>query len=461
MKQIHAVQLAAQSLRRHRLTYSLSSLGIVAGVTSFIFFVGLAQGVKSVVLGQVFPIDRIEVARRTFDVGPVQLGGVGSALGASLDDQAVQALGGIPGVTGAFPKQKLAFKTMGWAGAELFGRDVRFEVFADGIAPGQLGSEAERLGFDEKGLLAEAEGPSCDPRATSSCDEGSYCVEDTGHCATPIPVLVSPHLLEMYNGSAVRAFGTPRLSPETLVGLGGTLQFGRSFAGREKGGPVLRRRARIVGMSDKAILFGATIPLPYVRHYNRIYRGAEGAQEYDSVVLQVAQADQLGAVAEAAQGMGFDLDERSRDAQRAGMMIAIVTLAMSLLTLAVIAIAALHVTHTFFMLVLERRHELALLRALGGSRRDIRRIVLYEAISVGAAAGLCGVGLARGAGWLVDRLATSYLPAFPFRPSSYFVFPTSLLLTGVASAILFCVLGALLPAHRAGRLEPAEVLTEG
>jgi len=452
-------RLVRQSLRRHSGTYLLSAVGVVAGIAAFVFFVALSQGVREVVLGKIYPVDRLEMVARTYDVGPLQLGGVGSSLAAKLDAAAIEKLTAIPGVRGAYPKQRLAFKAMGWMGGDLFGKDIKFELFADGIDPSLVSREPLLYeGFSARSVRREQEGPKCNPRDPDACTAPETCLADTKRCAPPIPVLVSAHLLEMYNGSAVRAFGVPRLSRDTLTGLTGTLQFGRSFAGREAGKPVIRRKATIIGLSDKAILFGATMPIEYVRHYNEIYRGEAGAGEYDSVVLQLQSAEAVGPVVAAASELGFDLDERSEDARRAGLLITIMTLALSLISLTIVGIAAVHVAHAFFMVVLERRRELGLLRAIGAASADVRNLVLVESSVVGLVSGVVGVGVARLAAMGLDLMAGHFLPHFPFRPDTFFSFPTWLYGAGVGFAVLFCVAGAFLPAARAARIEPARAL---
>ena len=373
-------------------------------------------------------------------------------------------LAALPGVAGAWPKQNLSFKAMGWAGDDLFGRSVKFEFFGDGIDSSLLTDEpAARQAFEAASVKDELEGPACDPAASNAalaqaCGADRYCPSDTRRCARPIPVIVSAHLLEMYNGSAVRAFNTPKLSPDTLVGLNATLQFGQSFAGREAGKPILQRKVRVAGISDKAILFGATMPLQYVRHFNEIYKGKDDSGEFDSVVLRSSAPDDLGRIAEAAAAQGFDLNERSQDARRAGWLLTIMTLSLTLISLAIVGIAALHVAHGFFMVVMERTKELGLLRAVGASQSDIGRLVMAESVAVGLAAGVVGVTVALAASAALDRAAETLLPDFPFRPDTYFAYPWWLPTAGVALSVLFCVLGAAVPARKASKMPPAQAL---
>jgi ABC-type antimicrobial peptide transport system permease subunit len=107
---------------------------------------------------------------------------------------------------------------------------------------------------------------------------------------------------------------------------------------------------------------------------------------------------------------------------------------------------------------MERRRELGLLRAVGATKRDVRRLVLVEATAVGLVSGVVGVGTAVLTAAILDRAAGTLLPDFPFRPDTYFAFPWWLPTAGVALSVIFCVLGAAVPAIRAGQVSPARAL---
>jgi len=61
---------------------------------------------------------------------------------------------------------------------------------------------------------------------------------------------------------------------------------------------------------------------------------------------------------------------------------------------------------------------------------------------------------------LLDRLARTGLPEFPFKPATFFTFHPEHLALGLGVALLAALLGAFLPARAAARLEPAKALTE-
>jgi ABC-type antimicrobial peptide transport system permease subunit len=59
---------------------------------------------------------------------------------------------------------------------------------------------------------------------------------------------------------------------------------------------------------------------------------------------------------------------------------------------------------------------------------------------------------------VADHLAATRLPDFPFKPDSFFSFPWWLIVAGLVFASLFAALGAVGPARRAGKVDPAAAL---
>jgi putative ABC transport system permease protein len=187
------------------------------------------------------------------------------------------------------------------------------------------------------------------------------------------------------------------------------------------------------------------------------YGTPEAAKRYHSIIVKVTAKDQVAAVAKAIQDL--DLEVTDSGAEQAGMLITVFVLVFSLLSTIIVGIAAVNIMHVFFMLVYERQREIGIMRAVGATRGDIRLIILGEAACVGLAAGTVGVLLAWAASLGFDAVSASYVPDFPYKPTTYFVFGPQLVLLALGFAAGFCVLGAFLPARRAARMDPAAVLT--
>ncbi|GAB2737042.1 ABC transporter permease [Kitasatospora kifunensis] len=117
------------------------------------------------------------------------------------------------------------------------------------------------------------------------------------------------------------------------------------------------------------------------------------------------------------------------------------------------------IANTFSMLVAQRTKELALLRAIGASRRQITRSVLIEALLVGllASAGglLAGVGIADGLRAILNGPGQANLPDGPL------IVALSTVASVLAVGVLVTVLAAWLPARRAGRIAPVAAMSNG
>ncbi|WP_431950649.1 ABC transporter permease [Actinacidiphila sp. bgisy167] len=114
------------------------------------------------------------------------------------------------------------------------------------------------------------------------------------------------------------------------------------------------------------------------------------------------------------------------------------------------------IANTFTMLVAQRTKELALLRAVGASRRQVTRSVLVEAFAVGAAAGVTGFLLGIGIAAVMRAAlgaAGAVLPA-----GALAVQPGT---AGVALAVGVgvTVLAAWLPARRAATIPPVAAMS--
>jgi putative ABC transport system permease protein len=116
------------------------------------------------------------------------------------------------------------------------------------------------------------------------------------------------------------------------------------------------------------------------------------------------------------------------------------------------------ILNTFSIIVAQRTRELALMRALGASRRQMIGSVLLEAVVIGlvaAALGLAaGVGVGGLLGWLFVKMSGG-----GFVLASLAV-PLSAILSSLIVGVVVTVVAAVLPALRASRIAPVAAMSE-
>ena len=60
MRAAALVDLVARDLKRSLRTFSVAAVGITVGVATLAFFLALSAGMREVVLGRIFPLDRFD-----------------------------------------------------------------------------------------------------------------------------------------------------------------------------------------------------------------------------------------------------------------------------------------------------------------------------------------------------------------------------------------------------------------
>lgn len=117
-------------------------------------------------------------------------------------------------------------------------------------------------------------------------------------------------------------------------------------------------------------------------------------------------------------------------------------------------VAALVISNTFNVLVASRTRVLALFRAIGASRSQVRGAAVVESLSLGAVGSVLGVGLGLLIGWGLSTVVRAFwMPEFAQMSPSVSAF-----VVGPVVGILVTLAAGLIPAIRASRVSPIEAL---
>ena len=116
------------------------------------------------------------------------------------------------------------------------------------------------------------------------------------------------------------------------------------------------------------------------------------------------------------------------------------------------------IANSLSITIAQRTRELATLRTLGASRRQVLRSILIESLIVGTIASIVGLFL----GLLLAKGLFKLFDAVGFTlPNSGLVFATRTVIVALLVGILVTVIASLRPAFRATRVEPIAAVREG
>ncbi len=120
-------------------------------------------------------------------------------------------------------------------------------------------------------------------------------------------------------------------------------------------------------------------------------------------------------------------------------------------------IAGLAMFNTLAMIVMEKTKEIAILRSMGYTRRDISQIFLWQAVIV--------LVLGTITGWLLGACVTYGISNVPIHIRGIFATDTFIVswsvwhyVAATLTALIMVMAASLIPARRAARLEPGDVI---
>lgn len=433
MKLRHYAFFLRRNLRRRRGRTATAILAIAFGIGIFHLMAALSLALHSQVLDQIesiFPERSLLVRRRAVDLGPIAVSP--KLLVPRLTPETAKRISDLPEVEAVHPILPLKVPVM--AMGQLMGFEGQTEAVVYGVPPALVADEVT----GERGF--------------------TYAAGQT------VPVMVPRYFIDMFNLGMAESQNLPKLTDSFVVGRGFDLLLGASLLTIERDdidtSTLTNVRCEIVGMTRDPSLFALLLPIEYVRIFNRMYWGDKYEEVYVQMNVLVRSSRDYEKVIKTIETMGFDVSGRRETAQRLRFAVTGGVVILLLFGLAVLTMAVINIMNTFALIMIERRDEIGLLRAVGATRRAATTMLLGESFVVGLLGGLAGSGAAWAVLILLNGALLRWVPQFSLTPDYW--------LDTRAGIFVFCVvLGALGSAvataplvRRSVRRWPAELLRD-
>jgi putative ABC transport system permease protein len=260
--------------------------------------------------------------------------------------------------------------------------------------------------------------------------------------------------------------GRPPAAPGEVVADVGTAEragfsLGDTVTILTLGAPEQFELVGLANFGDADNLAGATIAAFELAEAQRLLDLEGRFSEISIAAESGVEADALASDIEQALGTGFDIQtaEASTQDQLDSIAEDLGFLNTALLAFAAVAIfvGAFIITNTFRIIVSQRTRELALLRAIGATGRQVTWLVVIEALAVAVVASavgvLVGVGLA--------QLLAAVMNAIGFNlPDGPLTLAPRTVLIAMGVGIVVTLLASLLPARKAASIPPIAAMHE-
>ncbi len=201
---------------------------------------------------------------------------------------------------------------------------------------------------------------------------------------------------------------------------------------------------------------------------NMVFMNLPNAQDFfgrtgkaDGVDIHLINLDQTDAVTDAMRKL-FPDPYRVRNwiefNESAAAGFALLKRVYALVLVMLIGVAAFNLVATLIMVVMEKRKDIAVLIAMGATRRDVRLIFVLKGLIVGAAGTVAGLILGATGCFALARYQFIHIPREIYGISNLpiDIQPSNFAAVALASMLL-CLLATVYPARQASREMPVEV----
>ncbi len=179
---------------------------------------------------------------------------------------------------------------------------------------------------------------------------------------------------------------------------------------------------------------------------------------YLTLTVTVSNPSRVQDVQEAIRKMGFNtfsILDATRSLRR---FFSILDLFLGIFGSLALAVASIGIVNTLVMAILERRREIGIMKALGASDIDVKKLFFAEAGAMGFLGGALGVSL----GWFLGRVINAgtnvFLKHQDLPPENVWIVPLWLVGGAIAFSVVLSLLAGIYPASRAAKLDPVQAL---
>ena len=449
MKAYDLIELAAHNLRESVLRNSLTTLGISVGVASLVAMLSLGIGLQQLAdrhLKTAGLFDTVVVSSRRdfrYNREDEHASTAQIAKARPLDEPARQEIERLPNVTEADP-------------------DIRFIT---------------ELQYQSQPHLTMVAGLPISMKDNDAFDgmQGKFFSSDSAPEA-----LIQKSFAEELLGREEKPGSEINIAElaKPLLGQELVMRYAERVASQDNDSSaysVVQReqRLKIVGISDldPDVMRGSArarvfVPLRLAENLHMMQpsdlrdsmRAFSTTPSYLTVTVHVKSPSRVRSVQDAINKLGFStfsILDATKSLQR---FFAILDLFLGIFGSLALAVASLGIVNTLVMAILERRREIGIMKAIGGSDQDVKKLFFVEAGSMGLLGGAFGVVL----GWLIGRVinfgTNIYLQRQELPPEQIWLVPWWLIFGAIAFALLVSLFSGLYPAARAARLDPVQAL---
>ncbi len=150
-------------------------------------------------------------------------------------------------------------------------------------------------------------------------------------------------------------------------------------------------------------------------------RGFNKQPSYSTISVRVKNPKQVEAVEQAIKKLGFNTFSILDATRSLRQFFAVLDLFLGIFGSLALAVASIGIVNTLVMAILERRREIGIMKAIGASDGDVKKLFFAEAGAMGVLGGIVGVVLGWTIGHVINLGTNIYLKRQALPPGKFLV----------------------------------------
>ncbi len=396
MKTIDAIKLASKNLFRTKFRSFLTILGVVIGISAIVLFVSLGLGLEQITSNQIATVDVLTTLTVNQKAETASM-----EAGQPLTDDSINKFRKIDKVTDVSPSVNIT--------GNVIIAQTSTGALIYGIKPENSGLEISEL---SSGKLMS--------------DSGNDAV-----ISSALAKAISPE-------------------PENLVGESVKIQILKNVDGMDyKADEIL---LNIVGIDCNETANIVYAPL------SKIWDAGQ-FEKYSSVKIKVKSRKDIDKVRKELEDQGFSVTTIKDLLDQIDKIFLILQIILILIGGIGLLVASLGIINTMTISLLERTHEIGIMKAIGANNSDVKKLFFWESALIGIFGGLLGVGIAFVTGILFNGII-NFLIRGSNQELNLFVLPVNFSIAIIAFSAIVSIFSGLYPAHRAQKISTIDALRE-
>lgn len=232
--------------------------------------------------------------------------------------------------------------------------------------------------------------------------------------------------------------------------LGKEITFDFNLGNQEKTSESLTQKLQIIGITkeEKSLAY---IPLKTIEKFN--------IKDYNSAKVRVTEKNKIEEVQKKIEEMGFKASSiKTSQIDEINRIFVIVKIILACFGMIALFVASIGIFNTMTISLLERTHEIGIMKALGATNKTIKRLFNYESSIIGLIGGILGVILGYLLGTGINTLIIFLAKTFEGEAQAVFYTPLYFAIGVVLFSFIVSYIAGIYPAKRAAKLNPLEAL---